>query len=299
MGPLTLRREGYAGGAHRRMTQIKSACAFGHKKPPPVGAVGRKWRVGCPATGTGPFAVSRDQPAAEPRLAIMVLRARKVAGKPTVVIAILGTFVVPAYCPGDRSKSRCSTEEPRRAPPGWLEGGGTSSSPPRAFGATAFSCAGGSPGVEGLRSRLDHPAVASSRLIPTLQTFIDFRVRGSPVLELQGSPQRPERPMTAVTPRNDPGHPAMYVESAENERFHDRPPDGVWESWSPASRSRSGSRESGVRPKWNGAAFAAPTPDSKTLDRLLDSWTPETPRRSSAGGAGATASPRRCGSPRS
>jgi hypothetical protein len=30
----------------------------------------------------------------------MVLRARKVAGKPTVVIAVRGTFVVPANCPG-------------------------------------------------------------------------------------------------------------------------------------------------------------------------------------------------------
>ena len=192
------------------MTWIKSACAFGHKKPPPVGAVGRKWRVGCPATGTGPFAVSRDQPAAEPRLAIMVLRARKVAGKPKVVIAVLGTFVVWAYCPGDRSKSRCSTEEPRRAPPGWLEGGGTSSSPPRAYGATAFSCAGGSPGVEGLRSRLDHPAVATPGL-PTLQTFNEIHETGaSPSLRAKGRSERPEDPMTAVTGANDPGHPVLY-----------------------------------------------------------------------------------------
>lgn len=69
------------------MTRIKCRCDSCHqkKRPPPEGGGPKKWRAG-PATGAGLRPGYRRPPAAEPGLAMEVLRARKVAGKPTVAI---------------------------------------------------------------------------------------------------------------------------------------------------------------------------------------------------------------------
>lgn len=218
------------------------------------------------------------QPAAEPRLAIMVLRARKVAGKPTVVIAVPRDVRHPVFGTGDRTKRRCSTEEPRRAPPGWLEGGGTSSSPPRAFGATAVRAQVEVQASKELRSRLDHPAIACSRLYQPSKPFEFCRDRNLPDPEAQGSSPAGKGPMTAVTPPDDRSHPAVWVEVAENERFHRQPPSlGVL-----------GSRRLGVMGSRRGRRQKKKGPDDHRPDPSDsgDSWTP---RRRDPGRPDATA----------
>ncbi len=159
--PLTHRSQATPGVAHRRMTCIKSRCAFGHKKPPPVGAVGEKWRVGCPATGTERFAVSRESTSSRAEVGDHGLESTKGSRETdSRHRSSTGRSSYPAYC---RATARSAAARRRsrgvHRPDGWKE----EAPVPHLHGHLVrrrFRAQVEVQASKDLRSRLDYPAVA-------------------------------------------------------------------------------------------------------------------------------------------